>query len=363
MSATLMKSLMNPLALFLALSPCMARAAESPQSAKAAIPKPDAKDLDVEILRTVTVFEAKEHLNFPWIFRGPGKFLSLACSTGLHTKTERGMRLISTDDGDTWTKPTETPVGGMGTLLPDGRAVVLSCWGPEPNPNGSYPTTTLFYTDGGRKRVEAVAGTLTWPLNMKPHFHRNILQMPDGSLIATIYGRQDGHKKYTSALIRTEDGGKRWTLLSIIAHSEQVGGEGFCEPAMVRLTNGDLFCAMRTGGPLYTTRSTNGGRTWSTPVVVADHGVDPDLLLMENGVLALSYGRPNVDLRFSADGTGLNWSPPMTLYRGPGCSYTSLVEGANHDLLAFFSQSGFCGTPGTGPLNMMRMARLSVRRK
>lgn len=187
--------------------------------------------------------------------------------------------------------------------------------------------------------------------------------MPDGSLLATIYGTQQGHKRYTSAVIRTDDGGRHWKHLSVIAHSDQVGREGFCEPALVRLANGHLLCAMRTGGPLYTTRSSDDGRSWSTPEVVADHGVDPDLLLMTNGVLVLSYGRPNVDLRFSADGTGRQWTPSMTLYRGPGCSYTSLAEGANRDLLVFFSQSGFCGNKGTGPLNMMRMARLSVRRR
>ncbi len=321
------------------------------------------KDLDVQVLRTVTVFEAKEHLNFPWVFRGPGRFLSMSCSIGVHTKTERGMALVSSDDGDTWAKPEEPSVGGMGTLLRDGRAVVLSCWGPKPNPDGAYPTTTSFFTNGGRKRNKAVAGTLTLPFAMAPHFHRSLVEMPDGSLLATIYGTQKGHKRCTSALVRTADGGKHWKCVSVIAHSEQVGREGFCEPAVVRLANGHLFCAMRTGGPLYTTRSSVDGRTWSTPEAVADHGVDPDLLLMTSGVLVLSYGRPNVDLQFSVDGTGRQWTPPMTLYRGPGCSYTSLAEGANHDLLVFFSQSGFCGGKGTGPLNMMRMVRLSVRRK
>ncbi|GEM_PF-6010053 len=36
----------------------------------------------------------------------------------------------------------------------------------------------------------------------------------------------------------------------------------------------------------------------------ADHGVDPHLLLMKNGVLVMSFGRPNVDLLFSIGGAG-----------------------------------------------------------
>ena len=332
-------------------------------SPSAASSEAEASDVAVKILRTVTVFEAEEDLNFPWVFRGPGDFLSLGCSIGKHTKTERGMYLASDDGGDTWAVPNPRPVGGMGTLLRDGRAVVLSCWGPEANAEGAYPVKTLFYNEGGRVAAETVPGVMTLPFAMKPHFHRSIVELPDGSLVATIYGTRDGDQKYTSALMHTTDAGKHWTFRSVIAHSETVGKEGFCEPALVRLANGDLFCALRVGGPLHTTRSADNGQTWSPPEVVADHGVDPALLLLGNGVLVLSYGRPNVDLIFSADGTGRTWGAPFSLYRGPGCSYTSLVEGSNGDLLAFFSQSGFVGNPGPGPLNMIRLARLSVTRE
>ncbi|MCP4644379.1 MAG: exo-alpha-sialidase [bacterium] len=319
--------------------------------------------LEVTPLRTVTVFEAEEHLNFPWVFHGPGHFLSMDCSIGVHTQTEHGMKLASDDDGDTWRVPQEKTVGGMGTLLQDGRAVTVGCWAPKQNDDGSYPVLTHYYAEGGRRHSETVPGTVSLPFDMVPHFHRSIVEMPDGSLLATIYGRQEGHKKYTSALMRTTDGGKQWDIFSVIAQSEEVGSEGFCEAAMLRLANGDLFCAMRTGGPLHTTRSTDGGKTWTEPQAVADHGVDPDLLLMRNGILVLSYGRPNVDLIFSTDGTGQTWTKPFTVYRGPGCHYTSLEEGANGDLMVFFSQSAFGGTPGTGPLNMMRLARLKVTRK
>jgi hypothetical protein len=322
---------------------------------------PSRQPLEVKVLRTVTVWEAEEHLNFPWAFRGPGGFISFGCSIGQHTVTERGMRLVSEDDGETWAPPTQETVGGMGTLLRDGRAVMLSCWNPETNDQGAYVVTTLYYADGGRRPTERVPGVLTLPFKMAPHFHRSIVEMPDGSLIATVYGRQEGHEKYTSAAVCTEDGGRNWRFLSTIAHSEEVGSEGFCEPVIERLANGDLLCAMRVGGPLHVCRSTDGGQSWGEPVPVADHGVCPDLLLMSNGVLVLSFGRPNVDLLLSADGTGREWAEPMTLYRGQGCSYTSLLEAGNGELMALFSQSGFCGAEGPGPLNMIRMARLSVK--
>ena len=313
------------------------------------------------VVRTVTVAEAEEDLNFPFVFRGPAGFLSLSCSIGQHTVTERGLQLVSKDDGETWAPPEGPVIGGMGLLLRDGRAVQLSCWGPEPNAEGAYPVSTAYFTDGGRTAAETVPGLVTLPFRMRPNFHRSLVEMPDGSLLATVYGTQEGHKKYTSALIRTVDGGRNWRFLSVIAQSEEVGNEGFCEPVIARLANGDLLCAMRVGGPLYVCRSADEGRTWSQPEAVADHGVCPDLLLMANGVLVLSFGRPNVDLLLSPDGTGREWLGPISLYRGMGCSYTSLREAENGELMAFFSQSGFCGTPGPGPLNMIRLARLSVQ--
>ncbi len=319
-----------------------------------------ADEPEVTALRTVTVFESEDHLNFPWVFRGPDGFLSMSCSIGHHTVTERGMALVSNDDGETWESPREDAAGGMGTRLSDGRAVDLSCWGPERAADGTYPITTLFYTNGGRTLDAKVAGSLTLPFVMPPHFHRSIVELPDGTLLATIYGHQEGHEKYSSVLIETRDGGHSWQFRSLIGHSEDAGTEGFCEPALARLANGDLLCVMRVGGPLHATRSTDDGRTWSDPEAVADHGVDPDLLLLSNGMLALSYGRPNVDLMLSADGTGHGWSAPITLYRGPGCHYTSLVEAENGDLMVFFAQSAFGQTPGIGPLNQMRLVRLSI---
>lgn len=321
---------------------------------------PAAEPPAVSVVRTVTVYESEEHVNFPWAFRGPERFISLACSIGQHTVTERGLRLVSEDDGETWRTPDSATVSGMGTLLRDGRAAVLSCWGPKANEDGSFPVKTLFHAEGGRRLDETIEGTMVLPIPLSPHFHRTMLEMPDGVLLATIYGHQEGHAKYTSALVRTEDGGRHWEMLSVIAHSEDVGSEGYCEPVVERLANGDLLCAMRVGGPLHTCRSSDDGATWSAPAPVADHGVAPDLLLMSNGVLVLSYGRPNVELRFSYDGTGETWTDPLTVYRGKGCHYSSLIEAMNGELMVFFSQSGFCGAEGPGPLNMMRLARLRI---
>jgi len=68
------------------------------------------------------------------------------------------------------------------------------------------------------------------------------------------------------------------------------------------------------------------------PKVIAVGGVLPRLLRLENGVLALSSGRPGVLLRFSAKGDGTYWTKPWELRpissphpHADTCAYTHLV--------------------------------------
>ena len=63
-------------------------------------------------------------------------------------------------------------------------------------------------------------------------------------------------------------------------------------------------------------RSTDDGRTWSAPSLMPDtaKSVEPDLCLMSNGILAMSYGRPGVRIMFSPDGNGKTWTSPTTIY-------------------------------------------------
>ena len=49
-------------------------------------------------------------------------------------------------------------------------------------------------------------------------------------------------------------------------------------------------------------RSSDNGRTWSEPERVASSSVTPHLVKLENGVVALVFGRPGVHVQFSADG-------------------------------------------------------------
>ena len=97
---------------------------------------------------------------------------------------------------------------------------------------------------------------------------------------------------------------------------------------MIRLANGDLLVMLRTGSasPMFQARSTDGGKTWSEPQQVMDHGVAPCLCLMQNGVLVCSYGRPHSGIMFSYDGTGHKWEDAQDLYRAEGSHYSTVFE-------------------------------------
>lgn len=182
--------------------------------------------------------------------------------------------------------------------------------------------------------------------------YRGMIELPDGSLITTMYGRFTNDTQYRSIVIKSEDGGQSWHYLSTIASGSPVAGDGtvlsqvqgFCEPVMERCADGSVLAVMRVSSgdqSLYQARSMDNGFTWSTPEPLPGiqdqskvYSVDPDLRLMSDGTLALSYGRPNEKLIFSLDGCGYQWSEDtMLTTRVGGSGYTGVREVAPSRLL------------------------------
>ena len=93
---------------------------------------------------------------------------------------------------------------------------------------------------------------------------------------------------------------------------------GFTEPTFEILSDSTFLCVMRTEdgygrGPMYLSRSSDQGATWSQPVAFTPNGVFPGLLQLDNGVLVLVSGRPGVQIRFSLDGKGEKWTDPFEM--------------------------------------------------
>ncbi len=93
---------------------------------------------------------------------------------------------------------------------------------------------------------------------------------------------------FSSAVIRSSDGGHTWKFVvhfhpddhkPVYGIADRAVDEGFDEPDIIQLANGDVLCMMRTGSysPMFQSRSTDGGATWSAPESVGWQGVKPRL--------------------------------------------------------------------------------------
>ncbi len=251
---------------------------------------------------------------------------------------------------------------------------------------GFSPDGNKFTWTEGKVRFPEKVLIVPWQNGLAMmDFARSILELADGSLVATMYGNFEsdiqgrdpkkvkyGENRYRTLLVRSTDGGLNWDYYSTVAFSADAAGEGFGEPVMTRTSDGNLLCVMRRGSalPMASCRSTDDGRTWSEPRILPDDAVSvfPDLVLMSNGVLALSSGRPGIYLKFSVDGTGVEWTPRITLYEDPHwptpastCGYTALREVAPGRLLCIFSFLENLIKPGAE--SHMRAVFIDISRK
>jgi len=205
------------------------------------------------------------------------------------------------------------------------------------------------------------------------YIRRSIVEMPNGNLLATAYGRfgeddrignkveyQPKMKQHRSYLIRSTDGGKTWAYFSTIA-APPLAQEGPGEPVMIRLAHGKhagrLICQMRLGREhaVWQAQSDDDGKTWTkghplswvysrfgrTRELV---GVDPDLIEMSDGTLAMSYGH-KVDfmdngnfLAFSLD-QGETWICETRVNTSVTVAYTGVREVSPGTLFVVYTET------------------------
>ncbi len=264
---------------------------------------------------------------------------------------------LSRDGGETWEKRKiapddyDDPFAEAGAVkLKDGSFLLLDTYVQE-NDNRD-PAQCYGEAWISRDHMETFTGP-TWPVFSIPdvdfnissdddgheshaaRLHRSMVSLPDGTLIATMYGHFHGDcapasyeprmMKTRTYVMRSTDSGATWHYLATVAVDAGIGTEGFGEPVLVRVDKGPhegrLLCVMRTGRELYQAHSDDDGKTWSyfRPVVFAGLSVydlnawrqkydgkyqdvdphrkslsgaivDPDLIQMENGALVLSFG-------------------------------------------------------------------------
>ena len=213
--------------------------------------------------------------------------------------------VVSRDGGNTWMnfprKPGENGLNfeGGALQLHNGRIIALDTYVTPVAGPGAGAGQIYFSTDDWETLQGPVDISFQIPgVNFRGssddygraheavRLHRRILELPNGDLLTTLYGWFEGDvatatymptmRRTRSVLLRSNDEGRSWKLVSTIAVGPEVGTEGFGEPVLARASAGAhagrLRCYMRTGRDLYETWSDDEGRTWAPPRAI-DFGV------------------------------------------------------------------------------------------
>jgi len=178
-----------------------------------------------------------------------------------------------------------------------------------------------------------------------------MVSFPDGTLGMCIYGMPIGDDRpwevpeYFTYLLRSTDGGRTWGDPSLVA-------QGFNETAFLRFRDDELLAAVRSAARapnVYIARSADDGRTWSAPLLATEPGEHPaDLALLSNGWVLMTYGHRRqpfgVQGMISRD-RGKTWDQERKLIYnddrpGADCGYPSTVRFPDGTLLTVYYSAG-----------------------
>jgi hypothetical protein len=190
-----------------------------------------------------------------------------------------------------------------------------------------------------------------------------IVDGPNGEWLSTLYYTTERDERQSRlVLIRSIDHGQTWNEYGIIAAVQPhetpwpwMGKEGPTEAGLVRLSATRLYSIFRTGNGDYLGEawSLDDGKTWTPPVSSGFKGVAPHLRLLNNGLLACTFGRPGpVTIMFSVD-EGKKWMGITPIFNEPSTRYSDVIEVQPGKLLVVYDSipDGGNPAPGSGKLS------------
>ncbi|MCC6861604.1 MAG: exo-alpha-sialidase [Bryobacterales bacterium] len=165
--------------------------------------------------------------------------------------------------------------------------------------------------------------------------------------------RTEGEMNLASGLLLSTDG-EHWTLHgNLYAQSDDKVRPGFtnglCEPSLVQLSDGEILVFLRSGGPHhYEARSRDGGHTWTSPVPGSLTGSNTPTALWRNEkkpdeIVAVWNSNPlnrwPLVAALSSNG-GRSWTAPRILANpGRQVSYPGLTQLPDGVLVAVWQES------------------------
>ena len=245
----------------------------------------------------------------------------LVATIGAHADTavtaQTKFALRSQDGGLTWDEPRVVVDGGSDSLtLPCGELLLLPRrLRPLPEGFGApcnrlSPDGVLHYDVDGVTIAGLPGAWASLCFDGQP------LALDRNGYLATLYGRLEGDARCTLIVAHSTDG-RRWRYRATVAGHDcpLPGSEGPDEAMLCRLRDGRVMCVFRLQSnehgmmPLGQCWSEDDGETWSDAVAMhGPHSVEPSLVVMDDGAVVLSSGRPGVNLWINADGRGVDWS-------------------------------------------------------
>lgn len=231
----------------------------------------------------------------------------------------RAVFVRSSDDGQTWTDApecicAEDELGQQDPQLAttsDGR-VIGSFFRWQAHPIKEGPNLTGFPVREKKGALWSNAGVgVTWSRDngetweglhrvASPWGQRGgasrapVVEAPEDRLLLPCYGAPESSEKSVAYLMKSDDGGVTWEMLSIMADGRAAEEPYDChEPFVLRTGEETLLCFIRCygeGGLMRMCSSQDNGTSWSEPVETAVWGFPQAALQLEDGRIVLAYG-------------------------------------------------------------------------
>ena len=311
-------------------------------------------------IEAVTVQSSTRHLNFEWAKRFSDGSIHLGHSIGVHAVDEEPCYEYSADNGKTWKKPDAAAISGFNAYENrSGNKCSVGCW--SPSAATSHPITVSEYSGEPLTR-RTIKSTLILPYSSSVHLHRDCIRLRDGRLLVCGYGRKAGAAKCHNFVLESDDDGKSWKHLAVIAEdTEGKTVEGPDETTILELADGRILAAWRDGGmsPMKQAFSSDGGRSWSQPETIAPFSASPHAIQLKSGTIAIVSGRPDLYLLLDFSGTGKSYQK-IRLYKGSTSSYASVIETAPDEIMVIYDESDFGSWRNSSLFNRIVAARYRV---
>ena len=353
------------------------------------------KGMSVSLSEPVLVARSKGFLWFPTLVQTAGGDLMAIFSDQNDTHHRHWTSVVSWsgNGGVTWTDPQPALYGENPLRLENGNQLLLP-YALFPRDGGMGAEHQLIPKGKRELRVIESGVIVTgWPRPDQPTnpkigrsgfmFNGRAISLTDGGYLTTLYGHFKGTKRYSLVVAESQDA-VHWKVRSIIANEQckLKGRDGPCEAALGRLKDGRVMCVfrMQSDEPYGQAFSNDEGKTWTEAIAMSGpFSVQPSLMVMGDGVIALSGGRPGLFVWFNLDGTGKDWQQVdlqahhnASLVDEPikasshTSSYTEIVAVDDRHLLCIYDRipHGWDAIPKTSSeTNSVWVVRLTLERK